>query len=478
MMKKRLIFFSLFLLLIAGFLSITSQPTQAQYTTLPACTLKIKDKTYCINNLKVKCECTFVRSVGDIVCRWNTTSTVCGITPTVDIPPTVPPPGPLETPTPIPTNAPLPTSINTPIPTWIIELAPVCPSGMTQKKPLRMFRIIWPQEGQQSYEFDCINDDHSIGNHTMEITPKNILNGIQGIYVGLEDEMRDGEARVCSEGISLEPSSIEPSVPVITGSYPTSGDFVVFAKYMNPYNWMAHWQWNRLTGGNYTIKFNLPDSMCEVIPTDKAILTITSPPGCIHKNLGDANCDDKIDLTDLGIWACQILNDNCGEAEEASNFDLVNGININDFEIWRRTYQKTIVVDETTPNPIETTLTPTRSTETGLCDWCGEECLGPGEERFWCGPTPSSPEARCYYDDQLKDCIAKLPKPADPEITPVAETTVIPIDVTECYFCGRECISTKIKINCLDVMPPEGSICSFNPETNSCQISNDGNVDL
>lgn len=400
MMKKRLVFFSLFLLLIAGLLSINSQQTQAQTT---------------------------------------------------------------------------PTSINTPIPTWIIELAPVCPSGMAQKKPLRMFRIIWPQEGQQWYEFDCINDDHSIGNHTMEITPKNILDGIQGIYVGLEDEMRDGVAAVCSEGVSLEPNSIQPNVTVIReGNNPESGDFVNFAKYMNPYNWMVHWNWDRLAGGNYKIQFNLPDSMCEVIPTDKVILTITSPPGCTHKNLGDANCDDKIDLTDLSIWACQMHNDSCGEAEEASNFDLVNGININDFEIWRRTYQKTIVVDETTPNPIETTATPTKPTETGLCDWCGEECLAPGEERFWCGPTPSSPEAKCYYDNKLNDCVSELPLPTDPAITPEAETTIIPINVTECYFCGRECISTKIKINCPDVMPPEGATCDYDLKTNTCVTTYDG----
>lgn len=312
-------------------------------------------------------------------------------TPT-SIPPTVPPPGPLETPTPVPpTNTPTPvpptpTPTSGPIPTWIINLAPVCPSGMTQKKPLRMFRIIWPQEGQQWYEFDCINDDHSIGNHTMEITPKNILNGVQGIYVGLEDEMRDGEARVCSEGISLEPSSIEPSVPVITGSYPTSGDFVVFAKYMNPYNWMAHWQWNRLTGGNYTIKFNLPDSMCEIIPTNQPIITITTPPGCTLKSKGDANCDNQINMADYEIWACQILgNATCNQPDDAANFDSINKVNLNDFEIWRR---------NTNTTPAATVLN---------CDWCGTVCkeVVQGEN---CSAIAVPPGSTCSYDPETNSC--------------------------------------------------------------------------
>ena len=232
------------------------------------------------------------------------------------------------TPQPQPTNTPIPQTrpTNTPTPTltstitWNITTKPVCPTGMILNRPLRMFRIIWPQAGQPGGGWDCVNDQPTTSNHSMVISPKNITE-YQGIYVGLEDPIRNGQEANCSEGVAIEPISINPSVTVIRqGSNPQTGDFVNFNKYMNPYNWMVHWYWNRLGSGSYEISFNVPNEWC-AFP-------------CSKKSQGDANCDEKIDGIDYSMWLNRQCNSGCAAENLKADFNLDNKVNDDDYSIW------------------------------------------------------------------------------------------------------------------------------------------------
>jgi hypothetical protein len=247
-------------------------------------------------------------------------------------PTNTPTPQPQPTNTPIPqtrpTNTPIPQTrpTNTPTPTltstitWNITTKPVCPTGMILNRPLRMFRIIWPQAGQPGGGWDCVNDQPTTSNHSMVISPKNITE-YQGIYVGLEDPIRNGQEANCSEGVAIEPISINPSVTVIRqGSNPQTGDFVNFNKYMNPYNWMVHWYWNRLGSGSYEISFNVPNEWC-AFP-------------CSKKSQGDANCDEKIDGIDYSMWLNRQCNSGCAAENLKADFNLDNKVNDDDYSIW------------------------------------------------------------------------------------------------------------------------------------------------
>ena len=217
-----------------------------------------------------------------------------------------------------PTNTPTPTLTSTI--TWNITTKPVCPTGMILNRPLRMFRIIWPQAGQPGGGWDCVNDQPTTSNHSMVISPKNITE-YQGIYVGLEDPIRNGQEANCSEGVAIEPISINPSVTVIRqGSNPQTGDFVNFNKYMNPYNWMVHWYWNRLGSGSYEISFNVPNEWC-AFP-------------CSKKSQGDANCDEKIDGIDYSMWLNRQCNSGCAAENLKADFNLDNKVNDDDYSIW------------------------------------------------------------------------------------------------------------------------------------------------
>ncbi|HEX9008039.1 MAG TPA: hypothetical protein VF837_02145 [Patescibacteria group bacterium] len=147
--------------------------------------------------------------------------------------------------------------------TWNITTVPVCAAGTTPKPSIRMFRIIWPQQGQGPYDFDLTYDaSSSAASHTMTIQSKNIVSN-QGIYVGLEDSITE---------TAFVPTSITPSVTVIkSGNDPASGDFVNFGTYFNPPTQMVHWYYNRLAAGDYTIKFDVPAAYCQ---------TIVSGPAC------------------------------------------------------------------------------------------------------------------------------------------------------------------------------------------------------
>ena len=232
----------------------------------------------------------------------------------------IPQPQPTNTPIPQtrPTNTPTPTLTSTI--TWNITTKPVCPTGMILNRPLRMFRIIWPQAGQPGGGWDCVNDQPTTSNHSMVISPKNITE-YQGIYVGLEDPIRNGQEANCSEGVAIEPISINPSVTVIRqGSNPQTGDFVNFNKYMNPYNWMVHWYWNRLGSGSYEISFNVPNEWC-AFP-------------CSKKSQGDANCDEKIDGIDYSMWLNRQCNSGCAAENLKADFNLDNKVNDDDYSIW------------------------------------------------------------------------------------------------------------------------------------------------
>jgi hypothetical protein len=67
--------------------------------------------------------------------------------------------------------------------------------------------------------------------------------------------------------------------------------------------------------------------------------TPTESPNCPKKNLGDANCDNQINDADFARWKCEFLGN--GQCENiiyanTADFDNVRGVEINDYEIWRR----------------------------------------------------------------------------------------------------------------------------------------------
>lgn len=69
--------------------------------------------------------------------------------------------------------------------------------------------------------------------------------------------------------------------------------------------------------------------------------TLTIPPSCGLKSLGDADCNGTINDTDFDIWKCEYLGggDCTNPASHLkSSFDLNNKVDLNDFEIWRSNY--------------------------------------------------------------------------------------------------------------------------------------------
>lgn len=126
--------------------------------------------------------------------------------------------------------------------TWIIKAEPVCTNGAKSIYRTRMFYTIWPGyplSAQLTWQYD----DYSSGTHTKQITasaPKESTD-VQGIYVGLETE----------SGVTLSPKGIPPN------------SLIRYEAYFNPPVLMAHWFWNELPSGVYSLKFNVPDSLCQ-----------------------------------------------------------------------------------------------------------------------------------------------------------------------------------------------------------------------
>jgi hypothetical protein len=119
----------------------------------------------------------------------------------------------------------------------------------------------------------------------------------QGLYIGLEDQMRDGKVAKCSEGVSFQPTSITPNVTIATGpSDPATGDFVRFSKYMSPSNWMVMWGWDRLPEGTYEVKFDVPAAYCEAtacVPNGTVTCTPDCPTACGTAASTISSCKDS-----------------------------------------------------------------------------------------------------------------------------------------------------------------------------------------
>lgn len=117
-------------------------------------------------------------------------------------------------------------------------------------------------------------------------------------------------------------------------------------------------------------------------PTSTPIPTITQAPDCPLKSQGDANCDEIIDMVDFNIWKCQMntIDASCGAPVQAANFDLLNGVNLNDYEIWRRNYQQIAPTVDVPPptTEVDITLPITRPTvaptNTPICCKSGCGC--------------------------------------------------------------------------------------------------------
>ncbi len=186
------------------------------------------------------------------------------------------------------------------MPSWTVTTQAICETPTKQLKSdtkLRMFRILWPWVNPATgvyspFDFNCQNDTTAgtaAATHTMQFSSENPSNGTQGIYVGLEDPLRNGVVAKCSEGVSFEPTQITPISTNVT-----------FAKYMNPYNWMAFWNYNSLPSGSYTLKIKVPDTYCEVPTTvSPTVIPCSSDADCPNPN----NCT-TVTCVDTHIRSC------------------------------------------------------------------------------------------------------------------------------------------------------------------------------
>ena len=100
----------------------------------------------------------------------------------------------------------------------------------------------------------------------------------------------------------------------------------------------------RVTNGRVWIRgLSVPPSITpSITPTPTLSPTpypnITAPASCSLRTKGDATCDNLLDDYDLNVWACQISNkpDQCiGQENRSADFNLKDGVDLNDFEIWR-----------------------------------------------------------------------------------------------------------------------------------------------
>jgi|GEM_PF-2338591 len=96
-----------------------------------------------------------------------------------------------------------------------------------------------------------------------------------------------------------------------------------------------------------------------LVPT--LIPTISQGPNCPMKLLGDADCDGSINNQDYLLWECEYKgNGSCSSSPmgpvsvRKSDFDLANGVTLNDFEIYRQNFY-------TPPPTLIPSITPTRT---------------------------------------------------------------------------------------------------------------------
>ena len=90
-----------------------------------------------------------------------------------------------------------------------------------------------------------------------------------------------------------------------------------------PYGWFNSYNDNDLN--------NLPDNYdADGIQT----LAWAEINACAKKNLGDANCDEKIDGIDYSMWLNRQCNSGCAAENLKADFNLDNKVNDDDYSIW------------------------------------------------------------------------------------------------------------------------------------------------
>ena len=154
------------------------------------------------------------------------------------------------------------------------------------------------------------------------------------------------------------------------------------------------------------VSTNTPTLINTPASTSTPVPTITQAPDCALKSQGDANCDEKIDKVDFEIWKCQMNahDSSCGAVAQAANFDLLNGVNLNDYEIWRRNYQQVAPTNTPIPQPAEeSNVTPIITTE---CYFCGTSCVIYNPKIKVACPDVMPPQgATCSYNSTTNTCV-------------------------------------------------------------------------
>ncbi|OGK66765.1 hypothetical protein A2403_02140 [Candidatus Roizmanbacteria bacterium RIFOXYC1_FULL_41_16] len=243
-----------------------------------------------------------------------------------------------------------------------------------------------------------------------------------------------------------------------------------------------------------------------VPPTPTSAPVITAPPNCSLKGLGDATCDSIINDLDYTIWACQAAgNSSCGAPDRAADFDLKNGVNINDFEIWRR---NNININPPPPTPTpsgpamydymdEDATNVIGQTVQDICrskgsQWnCTPSCIIYNDPTFpnnaflrmtqGVGANTMSGDD-CYY--VVPDNISYISVCCDdndaipPTLTPTPSIEPAPTDTPQCKKCDPACTCVFADqqcptepVNCLDVP----WACSYSPTTDQCVMVSEQN---
>lgn len=67
------------------------------------------------------------------------------------------------------------------------------------------------------------------------------------------------------------------------------------------------------------------------------IATLTVPPSCGSKTLGDADCNGAVNEADFTVWQTEFL---AGGTPYTASFNLDQKVDLLDFEIWRNTVNR------------------------------------------------------------------------------------------------------------------------------------------
>lgn len=242
---------------------------------------------------------------------------------------------------------------------YTIKSKILCPTGTVLTRNVRPFYSF----GIQDQDLSLHDPLWSYGNYSTDIERTTVISSNiadDTVYYGLESDLKIDKKNSVS---NLTPAYfLEPVELIPTGLlWATNMDglnTIYAGTWFNPLTNMTSWRRNNVVTGTYYVDFVVPtpyDTEWCVTPTsipdtDSVTITTDPLPNCSLKTEGDANCDDKIDLQDLEIWQCQVLSkSDCSALEKAADFDLLNNVNINDFEIWRKNYYKKDIGNKITP---------------------------------------------------------------------------------------------------------------------------------